>query len=202
MSDCGCHVEANNKQERKTLWILLVINASLFVLEVITGVLAESTALIADSLDMLADMIVYALSLYAVGKSRQHKNRAASLSGIFQITLAVLVLVDVMQRFITGSSPESGWMMGIAGLALLGNSFCLYLVSKHRQGEIHMRASWIFTQNDVIANVGVIIAGLLVAVLDSRFPDLIVGFMISLLVLRGGVNIWREARLDVGNRGN
>ncbi|MCW6035479.1 cation diffusion facilitator family transporter [Spirulina subsalsa FACHB-351] len=196
MSDCGCHIEAENKQERKTLWVLLLINGSLFVIEVFTGIFAESTALIADSLDMLADMTVYALSLYAVGKSRQHKNRAASWSGVFQITLAVLVLVDVWQRFITGSSPESVWMMGIAGLALLGNSYCLYLISKHRQGEIHMRASWIFTQNDVIANVGVIVAGLLVAVLDSRFPDLIVGLIISLIVLRGGVTIWHEARVN------
>ena len=196
MSDCGCHFEAQNAAERKTLRILLLINGTMFVVGMLAGILAHSTALVADSLDMFADASVYALSLYAVGKSAFYKTRAATLSGIFQITLAVMVVVDVIRRFVLGSSPESGWMMGIAFLALIANSYGLYQLSKHRKGEVHMRASWIFTQNDVIANFSVIIAGLLVTLFNSRFPDLIVGLGIASLVVWGGISIVRDAQRD------
>ncbi|MEG5107208.1 MULTISPECIES: cation transporter [unclassified Microcoleus] len=196
MSDCGCHMEAKNAAERKTLRILLLINGTMFVVGIVAGVLADSTALVADSLDMFADASVYTMSLYAVGKSAHHKNRAASLSGIFQITLAVMVVVDVIRRFVWGSSPESGWMMVMAFLALIANSYGLYLLSKHRKGEVHMRASWIFTQNDVIANFSVIFAGFLVTLFNSRFPDLIVGFGIASLVVWGGISIIRDAQRD------
>lgn len=196
MSDCGCHMEAKNAAERKTLRILLLINGTMFVVGIVAGVLADSTALVADSLDMFADASVYTMSLYAVGKSAHHKNRAATLSGIFQITLAVMVVVDVIRRFVWGSSPESGWMMVMAFLALIANSYGLYLLSKHRKGEVHMRASWIFTQNDVIANFSVIFAGFLVTLFNSRFPDLIVGFGIASLVVWGGISIIRDAQRD------
>lgn len=107
MSECGCKVEANNAAERKTLRVLLLINGTMFVVGITAGIIARSTALVADSLDMFADATVYVLSLYAVGKSAYQKNRAASLSGIFQITLAGFVLIDVIRRFTLGSSPES-----------------------------------------------------------------------------------------------
>ena len=196
MSDCGCHMEAKNAAERKTLRILLLINGTMFVVGIVAGVLAHSTALVADSLDMFADASVYTMSLYAVGKSAHHKNRAATLSGIFQITLAVMVVIDVIRRFVWGSAPESGWMMAMAFLALIANSYGLYLLSKHRKGEVHMRASWIFTQNDVIANFSVIVAGFLVTLFNSRFPDLIVGFGIASLVVWGGISIIRDAQRD------
>lgn len=194
MSDCGCHMEAKNAAERKTLKILLIINGAMFLVGCIAGILAHSTALIADSLDMLADASVYMLSLYAVGKPSHTKNRAAMLSGILQITLAAMILIDVIQKFIWGSAPESLWMMGIAFLALMANSYGLYLLSKHRQDEVHMRASWIFTQNDVIANISVIFAGLLVSLLSSRIPDLVAGLGISILVIWGGIRIIQDAR--------
>ena len=196
MSDCGCHMEAKNAAERKTLRILLLINGTMFVVGIVAGVLAHSTALVADSLDMFADASVYTMSLYAVGKSAHHKNRAATLSGIFQITLAVMVVIDVIRRFVWGSAPESGWMVAMAFLALIANSYGLYLLSKHRKGEVHMRASWIFTQNDVIANFSVIVAGFLVTLFNSRFPDLIVGFGIASLVVWGGISIIRDAQRD------
>jgi Co/Zn/Cd efflux system component len=189
MSDCGCQVEAKNVQQRKTLRILLLINLAMFLVESLTGIIAQSTALIADSLDMLADAIVYGISLYAVGREYFQKVCAAYLSGVFQITLAFLVLLDVVRKFWLGSLPES-WLMGKIGLiALMANIYCLWLISKHREEEVHMRASWIFSQNDVIANISVIIAGILVAVFNSSIPDLVVGFGIAGLVLWGGIRI-------------
>ncbi|MBD2465477.1 cation transporter [Oscillatoria sp. FACHB-1407] len=196
MADCGCEMKARNAAERKTLRLLLAVNAMMFVLEMITGLLAHSTALLADSLDMLADATVYGISLAAVGGTKGSKIRAALMSGVFQITLAVLVLVDVVRRFVWGSDPEPFWMMGIGAIAFLANVCCLFLISKHRQGDVHMRASWIFSRNDVIANLGVIVAGVLVLLFHSRLPDLIMGLLITGLVLRGGIDIIRDAKAE------
>lgn len=194
MSDCGCQVEARNAAQRRTLRILLAVNGLMFGLEIFTGLLAHSTALIADSLDMLADAIVYGISLAAIQKTALHKAQAALLSGGFQILLAGLVVVDGLRRFLTGSDPEPGWMLGMGLLALAANLYCLSLIARHRRGEVHMRASWIFSRNDVIANVGVIGAGILVQLLQSRLPDLFVGLAIALLVLWGGIQIVQDAQ--------
>jgi len=189
-------MKARNAAERRTLRLLLAVNATMFAVELCTGLLAHSTALLADSLDMLADATVYGISLAAVGGSKQRKIRAALMSGIFQVTLAVLVLTDVIRRFVFGSKPESFWMMGIGAIALLTNVYCLFLISKHRQGEVHMRASWIFSRNDVIANLGVITGGALVFLFHSRLPDLVMGLLITGLVLRGGIDIIRDANSE------
>ena len=95
-----------------------------------------------------------------------------------------------------GSEPMSGVILIVAGIALLANSVCVVLLAKHRNGEVHLQASWIFTTNDVIANAGVMLSGLLVWLLDSRYPDLIVGIVISSIVIRGGVKIVRRARQE------
>lgn len=186
-------MEARNRQERETLRLVLGINAFMFVFEMILGLLAQSTGLIADSLDMFADASVYAISLYAVGKSGDLKIRSARLSGFAQIFLALLVLVDVLRRFILGSDPIGILMMGVGFIALLANTACLFLVAKHRGSGVHMRASWIFSRNDVIANAGVILSGGLVWALGSRYPDLVIGLAITIVVLRGGLQILKEA---------
>ena len=106
MSDCGCEMEARNEQERKTLLVVLGINAFMFVFELALGLLAQSTGLIADSLDMLADAYVYTISLYAVGRSEAIKNKSAKFSGFAQIFLALLVLADALRRFFLGSEND------------------------------------------------------------------------------------------------
>src|SRR5512139_2518992 len=102
---CGCGMEARNEEERKTLRVVLAINAGMFVFEVVLGWLAQSTGLIADSLDMFADASVYAISLYAVGKSAALQAGSARLSGFAQILLALLVLADVIGKLLYGSEP-------------------------------------------------------------------------------------------------
>ncbi len=194
MSDCGCEVEIKNRSESKVLVILLLINAVMFFAEITFGILSESTALIADSLDMLADASVYAIALYAVGRSPITKIKAANLSGIFQVLLGMLVLADATRRMIYGSDPESMLMILIGLVALAANVVCLVIISKHKDGEVHMRASWIFSKNDVIANMGIIVGGGLVFVLDSRLPDLIIGMIIALVVIRGGIRIIKDAK--------
>jgi len=194
MSGCGCGTEQADKLERKTLIMLLSINAVMFAVELILGLLAQSTGLIADSLDMLADAAVYGISLYAVGKGIIHQAKAAQVSGFLQIILGIGVLFEVLRRLLFGSEPQSTLIMSVGALALLANIICLVLISKHKDGGVHMRASWIFSTNDVIANLGVIISGALVAIIGSRFPDLIVGALISLIVVRGGIKILEDAK--------
>lgn len=193
MSGCGCEIEIKNRQESRVLIKLLVINAVMFVAELVLGLFSDSTALIADSLDMLADATVYGLGLYAVGRPLLAKVRAAHLSGMFQIVLGLGVIADVLRRFYFGSEPESLFMMGVGLVALAANLICLKLIARHRDGEVHMRASWIFSKNDVLANLGTIAGGGLVFLSGSPLPDLVVGLAISLLVIRGGIHILKDA---------
>jgi cation diffusion facilitator family transporter len=194
MSDCDCSLEIKSREQSRVLWTLLAINAAMFVAEFATGIIAESTGLIADSLDMLADAVVYAIGLFAVGRGPHAKVRAATISGGFQIILALGVALEILRRLVSGSEPDPIFMVGVGVIALIANVICLSLISKHREGEVHMRASWIFSKNDVIANAGVIIAGLLVRALDTRVPDLVIGSLIVLIVFRGGVAIIKDAR--------
>lgn len=201
MSGCGCEVEIKDRSEMRVLVILLLINGVMFVLEFAVGWWAQSTALIADAMDMLADAMVYAVSLYAVGKMVSAKIRAASMSGWLQLGIGLLVLVDVVRRLVFGSEPVSTLMMTMGLVALLANTACLLLISRHRDGEVHMRASWIFSKNDVIANIGVILAGVLVAVTGSRLPDLVIGFVVAMVVVRGGLFILQDARNEEAEKG-
>ena len=105
MSGCGCEVEIKDQSQRQVLYWLLGINATMFVIEMGIGLLADSTALIADSLDMLADAVVYGVALYAIGKSLLHKANAARISGFFQMALGVLIIIDIVRRSIYGSEP-------------------------------------------------------------------------------------------------
>ena len=196
MSGCGCERGDSEQLERKTLWVLLLINGVMFFVEAIAGWLAESTGLLADSLDMFADAFVYGIALYAVGRSLQHKLKAATASGVLQVILGLGVLLEVVRRFFYGSEPVSILMMSVGSIALVANISCLLLISKHRESGIHMRASWIFSANDVIANLGVIVSGGLVLALGSRLPDLLIGTVIAAVVLRGGVKILYEARQE------
>ena len=194
MAGCGCEVEIKDKSERRVLVALLLINGVMFVAEFIVGWWAQSTALIADALDMLADAMVYGVGLYAVGRSLLVKAHAARISGVLQVLLGLLVLIDILRRFVVGSEPVSILMMGMGLIALIANITCLVLISRHREGEVHMRASWIFSRNDVIANLGVILAGGLVAWTGSRLPDLAIGLLVALIVIRGGVLILQDAK--------
>lgn len=177
------------RHQAGVLRLLLAINALMFAVELGCGLLAQSTGLIADSLDMFADAGVYGVSLYAVGRSARLQLRAAHLAGVLQLLLALAALTEVARRFLFGSEPASFLMMAIGLLALFANVACLFLISGHRHGGAHMRASWIFSANDVLANLGVIVAGALVAWTGSPYPDLLIGTLVGLLVLNGARRI-------------
>ncbi len=179
----------SDPKEASVLWQLLAINGFMFIVELAVGLFAQSTGLIADSLDMLADAAVYGLSLFAVGKSLLLQRKAARMSGYLQLLLSMGALFEVIRRFLFGSEPLAPYMIGLSIVALIANVTCLLLISKHRTGGVHMKASWIFSTNDVIANLGVITAGVLVYFLRSPYPDLAIGLIISAVVFRGAISI-------------
>lgn len=173
---------------------LLAVNAAMFVVEMVLGWIGQSTGLLSDGLDMLADALVYGVALWAVGKTAAHQRRAARVSGLLQLALAIGVIAEVARRAISGSSPEPPIMLATAALALGANVYCLVALTRHRDGGVHMRASWIFSANDVIANVGIIAAAILVYITSSRIPDLIIGALIGAVVLRGAIRILKLSR--------
>ncbi len=180
----------NSYGERKLLWQVLAINFFFFALELITGFISNSMGLVADSLDMLADSIVYGLALFAVGGTMALKKNIAKAAGYFQLILALFGILEVIRRFVGFEKmPAFQTMIIISILALIGNSICLYLLQKSKSNEAHMQASMIFTSNDVIVNLGVILAGGLVYLSDSKYPDLIVGSIVFFIVGRGALKI-------------
>lgn len=187
-------VPGTDEAQRRTLIILLAINAAMFFAEVAAGIIFDSMGLFGDGLDMLADASVYSLALYAVGRAQSAKNRVTLFSGLAQLTLAVVLFAQVIGKFIYGSDPVSVAMITVSCAALLANAYCLYLITPHRHGETHMKASWIFSANDVLVNAGIIMAGILVYLLKSNLPDLIIGFFIAVAVTLGSVRIIRLAR--------
>jgi len=177
----------------KTLRLALALNATMFIVEFIGGIIGESSGLIADSLDMLADASAYGIAIAAVSRGARFKVRAATISGAILFLLGLGACVAVIARALTGSEPESLVMAALATPALIVNTIVLRLLSKHRHGEVHLRATWIFTRADVIANLAILIASLLVFVTGSRYPDLVVGFGIGLYVVREALEILRDA---------
>jgi Co/Zn/Cd efflux system component len=187
-------IESPEKQ-RKLLWIVLAINFAFFLIEITTGFISKSMGLVADSLDMLADALVYGMSLFAVGGAIIKKKRVALLAGYFQITLAAIGFLEVLRRFLGSEKiPDFSTMIFISFFALIANGLCLYLLQKSNNKEAHMQASLIFTSNDVIINLGVIVAGFLVFWLQSNKPDLIIGTIVFILVIIGGVRILKLGR--------
>lgn len=195
MSECGCHAElGESKAERHVLSIALALNATMFFVGILAGILAQSASLIADGLDMLADASAYTIALVAIGRTDRFKAGAAGISGSVLLVLGVGVLVDVARRAFFGSEPESFVMIGIAAISLVVNANVLRMLGRFRAGEVHLRATWIFTRVDVIANIGVIASGLLVYLTDTRYPDLAVGTAIGIYVIREALEILGEAR--------
>lgn len=187
--------EEDNNQE-KLLWIVLIINFVFFVVEMTTGLISKSMGLVADSLDMLADAFVYGISLFAVGGTIIRKKRVAKMAGYFQIVLAAFGFLEVLRRFFEAEQlPDFKTMIIVSILALIANGICLFLLqqSKNKE-EAHMKASAIFTSNDIVINLGVIAAAVLVKWLNSAIPDLIVGTIVFIIVIQGAIRILKLSK--------
>ncbi len=188
LSDIMEFKEENN--QKNLLWIVFIINFAFFIIEMFTGIISGSMGLVADSLDMLADSFVYGLSIYAVGGSLIKKKKVAKTAGYFQIILAVIGFTEIIRRFLGHEElPDFKTMITISVLALIANAICLLLLQRSKSNEPHMKASMIFTSNDIIINLGVITAGALVYFLNSGIPDLIIGTLVFVIVIRSALTI-------------
>lgn len=199
MSNCcqdkGCALEALRARQGKTLRIVLAINVALFLIEYGAGLLAASTALMADSLDSLGDALVYAASLYVLSRSARWRAGAALLKGLIMLAFALAVSGALVGKLLAPTLPAGELISGFGVLALAANASCLFLLTRHRSEDINMESVWLCSRNDLIANVGVVLAGAGVLLSGSAWPDLAVGGAIALLFLRSALYViaqgWR-----------
>ena len=185
-----------NDNQKRLLWIVLIINFVFFVVEMTTGLISKSMGLVADSLDMLADSFVYGISLFAVGGTVSKKKSVAKIAGYFQIGLAAFGFIEVLRRFFGAEQlPDFLTMIIVSVFALIANGICLYLLQQSKsKEEAHMQASAIFTSNDIVINMGVIAAALLVKLLNSAVPDLIIGIIVFGIVIQGALRILKLSK--------
>ena len=198
MADCctnaACEIEKLQSRQSRTLKIVLGINAGMFIVEMVAGIVARSTALLADSLDMLGDALVYGLSLYVVKKNDSWKATAAFLKGLIMLGFGGFVLAEGAYKLLYPDMPRYE-MMGLIGfLALAANGVCFLLLWGHRSEDINMRSVWLCSRNDILANVLVLIAAIGVWMTTSLWPDLLVGVSIATIFLRSAFFVIRDAR--------
>jgi Co/Zn/Cd efflux system component len=199
VSDCcadkGHELEALAQQadQRRVLVIVLILNALMFAAEFVAGLIAGSAALMADSVDMLGDATVYGLSLYAMGRSIRWKAGAAVAKGIFILILFGGILIQIATRLETGVPPSSTLMLAFGSLALVVNLYCLRLLWRFRALDVNMSSTVECSRNDALANAGVLIAALAVALSGSFWPDIIVAGVIAALFLRSALRMLTEA---------
>lgn len=185
----GAHASAH----RRVLWIVLWLNLALFVGEFGVGWWADSSALQADSLDGLGDALVYALSLAVAAQNLRRRAGAALVKGVLQAVFGVAVLVEAVRSGVLGAQPLAPAMMIAACVAFALNLTCFRLLTRFRGDDINMRSVWLCSRNDLINNAGVLVAGALVALTHSRWPDLVIGALVAVLFLYTAAQVLRDA---------
>ncbi|WP_019882021.1 MULTISPECIES: cation diffusion facilitator family transporter [unclassified Methylophilus] len=191
--DKGCEVTALRESHGRVLWAVLVINAVMFVVEAYSGIVAHSTSLLADSLDMLGDAIVYGFSLFVLAKSLRWQALAAVIKGVFMLVFGIGVLLEAVYKVFNPVVPNAELMGTIGALALFANLVCFGMLYRHRSDNLNMSSTWLCSRNDLIANVGVLIAAGASYWLTSRWPDIAVGTLIAGLFLHSSASVLKEA---------
>lgn len=191
--------DANLSQERRVLWQVLLLNAALSAGLAVAGLLGDSSGLLASALDNASDALVYALCLVAVGRPPRVKSLAAWASGVLLLLFAMAVLGDAARRAVTGSQPAGG-VMAVMSVAAAGvNLLCLWLLRPVRTKDVNLRAAQTFSVNDFVSNVGILVAGGMVAWTGRVWPDLVVGIAVAGMATKGAVDIIRDARKTTGD---
>ena len=180
---------ARRADQRRVLIIVLIINAAMFVVEFGAGLIAGSTALMADATDMLGDALVYGVSLFALSRSDRWKAGAAAFKGVFILLLGVSIVVNVAIKLSSGVPPSSTLMLLFGSAALLANLICLSLLWRFRGQDVNMASTFECSRNDVISNVGVLLAAGAVAAFSSPWPDILIGGAMAVIVLRSAFRV-------------
>lgn len=198
---CGCKADTDRAGRdpvyRRALWTVVLLNLGFGAMEIVGGFIADSQALKADSLDFIGDGIITLAGLIALGWSAAARARIALVQGIFLLTLGMGVIGAAFWRALGAAAPEADLMGGIGLLALLVNVVSAFVLSRFREGDANMRAVWLFSRNDALGNVAVIVAAALVAWTGSAWPDLTVAALIAGIFLHSAYEIIRGARSEL-----
>lgn len=201
MADCcenkACALDALRERQSATLKIVLGINAVMFVVELMAGMMAGSTALLSDSLDNLGDALTYGMSLYAVSRGPRSKANVALFKGVLILLASLFVLSQVVYRIAVPVVPLYQTMGLVSLLALLANGTCLALLWKHRKEDINMSSVWECSRNDIAANIAVFVAAGGVALTHSGWPDILVGLALALLFLKSAAKVLKGAIVEL-----
>lgn len=182
---------------RKVLWGALLINASMFAIEVGSGLHSNSMSLLADSLDFLGDSANYALSLFVLGMAMGTRAKASLIKGLSLGLFGCGVLVMSLLHLLNGQTPEASTMSAVGTLALVANVAVALMLYKWREGDSNMRSVWLCSRNDAIGNIAVVVAGFLVAWTGSALPDLTVALLMALLGLQSAYVVIQQARVEL-----
>lgn len=201
MDDCciekASAVERLRDRQTTTLRLVLLLNAAMFVVELVFGMIAGSMALLADSLDMLGDALVYGFSLYVVARGPVWKARAAVAKAVVMGLFGAFVFAQLVYKLSYPQLPTFETMGAVGVLALVANGVCLALLWRHRSEDINMRSVWLCSRNDLMANVSVLLAAWAVWMMTSPWPDIAVGVLICAVFLRSAFLVTREARTEL-----
>jgi cation diffusion facilitator family transporter len=204
MSAHCCHHEtpavqnlANLARYRKILWIALIVNAALFVVEIVAGVQAGSLSLLADAIDFAGDATNYAVSLAVLASALAWRARAALLKAVSMMAFGLFILGRALWAVWHGEVPEAMTMGLVAILALAANLGVAWLLYAYREGDANMRSVWLCTRNDAIGNLAVMGAALGVFGTGTAWPDLLVASLMAALALQGGWAVMRQAREEL-----
>ena len=190
-------INLGSSEKRRTLWIVLWLNVAIAIGFFVVGYFADSNALLANGLDNSSDAIVYGLSLLALTRSRIWQRGAARFSGVMLLIFAASVIADAVCRFVEGSEPGGFMMLAMAAVAAVVNLICLRMLQRTEGKEVSMRSATTFSFNDFIANGGIIVAGIVVMLTGANWPDLVVGVAVACIALYGGIQILRDAHMDI-----
>lgn len=182
-----------DNRQRKTLWIVLLLNVAISAAFFASGAVGDSSALIANGLDNASDSLVYAISLFALSRTGKWKRIAANVSGGLLLVFALGILLDALRRYYVGSEPLGPLMTVMALIAALVNGACIWLLARIEAPDVNVRAANTFSLNDFISNGGILVAGGLVWWLGSSWPDLLVGVAVAGIAAWGGISILRDA---------
>lgn len=198
---CGCQGDATRAHAdpayRRALWIVITLNLGFGIAEALGGFIANSQALKADSLDFIGDGSISLVGLLALTWSARARAQVALVQGLFLGALGVGVIAFAVWRALNAVPPDADLMGGIGILALVVNVSAALVLSRFREGDANVRAIWLFSRNDSLANIAVILAAVLVALLDSAWPDIIVAGAIAALFLHSSVSIIRSANVQL-----
>jgi Co/Zn/Cd efflux system component len=177
----------------RVLKIVLAINAVMFLAEFAAGVVAHSSALLADSVDMLGDALVYAMSMYALGRSDRWRAGAALANGGLIAALGIGIFAEAALKIVDGVPPLAGVMVRFGLIALGANLACFGLLYRFRRRDVNLSSTFECARNDVIANLGVLVAAAGVYRFSSPWPDVLVGTAIAIVFFRSALRILRQA---------